>query len=312
MTDCVFPISAKTDLFNSTFPTYVENSDRLVDFVNTLDPAEINPSEVATATTLVGRSQIHSGDAADVLRTLKPESVGLVVTSPPYNIGKSYEKRTSLAHYLEFQRAIIQECHRVLRPDGAMCWQVGNYVGGGEVLPIDSLIIPVFRELGMKIRNRVVWTFGHGLHCKNRLSGRHETIVWATKSDDYRFDLDPIRVPQKYPQKKHYKGPKKGELSGNPKGKNPGDVWDDISNVKHNHPEKLDHPCQFPEALIDRLVLGLTAPGDCVLDPFAGTGTVGAVCNRLGRSSILIERDERYAKMAARRLGRGLMAKASL
>lgn len=304
MTDCVFPISTQTDLFSSTFPVYVENSG----FDDTLDPAEVEPSDIQPRTMVVGRSEVHNGDAADILPTIEDESIGLVVTSPPYNIGKSYEKRTSLAHYVEFQRAIIQECHRVLRPDGAMCWQVGNYVGGGEVLPIDSLIIPIFRELGMKVRNRIVWTFGHGLHCKNRLSGRHETIVWATKSDDYRFDLDPIRVPQKYPQKKHYKGPKKGELSGNPKGKNPGDVWNDISNVKHNHPEKLDHPCQFPEALIDRLVLALTAPGDHVLDPFAGTGTVGAVCNRLGRPSILIEREERYAGMAARRLRRALTA----
>ncbi|MEY9829931.1 DNA modification methylase [Sinorhizobium fredii] len=204
MTECVHPISAQADLFHSTYPAYDDFSDLLSDFVDTHSPAEVEPSEIATDTTLVGRSQIHAGDAADILPTLEAESVGLVVTSPPYNIGKSYEKRTSLAHYVEFQRAIIQECHRVLRPDGAMCWQVGNYVGGGEVLPIDTLIIPIFRELGMKIRNRIVWTFGHGLHCKNRLSGRHETIVWATKSDEYKFDLDPIRVPQKYPQKKHY------------------------------------------------------------------------------------------------------------
>lgn len=306
MTDCVFPSSSQSDLFRSTFPSYVDISHRVTDFADALNPAEVEPFEMGPTTTLVGRSQVHNGDAADILPTIEGESVGLVVTSPPYNIGKSYEKRTSLAQYIEFQRAIIQECHRVLRSDGAMCWQVGNYVGGGEVLPIDSIIIPIFRELGMKVRNRIVWTFGHGLHCKNRLSGRHETIVWATKSDDYRFDLDPIRVPQKYPQKRHYKGPKKGELSGNPKGKNPGDVWNDISNVKHNHPEKLDHPCQFPEALIDRLVLGLTAPEDCVLDPFAGTGTVGAVCNRLGRPSILIEREERYARMAAHRLAGGL------
>ena len=307
MTDCVIPISAQADLFLSTFPTY-----DISDYVDAPNHLEGESSEIVPTTTLVGRSQVQHGDAADILPTIEGESVGLVVTSPPYNIGKSYEKRTSLAQYIDFQRSIIQECHRVLRPDGAMCWQVGNYVGGGEVLPIDSMIIPIFRELGMKVRNRIVWTFGHGLHCKSRLSGRHETVVWATKSDAYKFDLDPIRVPQKYPQKKHYKGPKKGELSGNPKGKNPGDVWDDISNVKHNHPEKLDHPCQFPVALIDRLVLGLTAPGDCVLDPFAGTGTVGAVCNRLGRPSILIDREERYVKMAARRLSRGLMVKASL
>jgi len=252
--------------------------------------------------TRVGASEIHWGDAAEILPTIDTGSVSLVVTSPPYNIGKSYETRTPLNQYVAFQESIIRECHRALRPDGAMCWQVGNYVHAGEVIPIDSIVIPIFRELGMKIRNRIVWTFGHGLHCKNRLSGRHETIVWATKSDDYKFDLDTIRVRQKYPQKRHYKGPRKGELSGNPKGKNPGDVWSDISNVKHNHPEKLDHPCQFPEMLIDRLVKSLTAPGEAVLDPFAGSGTVGAVCNRLGRPSIMVEREERFVSMACRRL----------
>ena len=250
------------------------------------------------------------GDAATVVKTVESESVGLVVTSPPYNIGKCYETRTPLNRYVEFQEEIISECHRVLRSDGAMCWQVGNYVENGEIIPIDSIIIPIFRSLGMKVRNRVVWTFGHGLHCKNRLSGRHETIVWATKSDDYVFDLDAIRVPQKYPQKRFYKGPRKGELSGNPNGKNPGDVWDNISNVKHNHKEKLDHPCQFPEELVNRLVVSLTRPGDKVLDPFAGSGTVGAVCNRLSRPSILVDREQRYVDMATQRLEKQLAAAA--
>lgn len=248
-----------------------------------------------------GLCELRHGDAADVLPRLATGSVQLVVTSPPYNIGKAYERQVSPEQYLSFQEGIVRECHRALSDDGSICWQVGNYVRDGEVVPLDSVMIPLFRSLGMKVRNRIIWSFGHGLHCANRLSGRHETVIWATKSDAYRFDLDAIRVPQKYPQKKYFKGPKKGELSGNPLGKNPGDVWE-ISNVKHNHPEKTAHPCQFPEELVRRLVLSLSKAGDVVLDPFSGSGTVGAVCNRLERRSILIEQEPAYVDIAQRRL----------
>lgn len=299
MTDCILERPpAQTDLFTQFLTA------RHADGMEHVGSGRERQSECPRADTgpiRVSACEVHHGDAAAVLPTLPAGSVDLIVTSPPYNIGKSYETRTPLTHYVAFLEQIIGECHRLLGPHGAMSWQVGNYVHKGEVIPIDSLIIPLVRNLGMKVRNRVVWTFGHGLHCSKRLSGRHETIVWATKSDDYTFDLDAIRIPQKYPGKRYYKGPRKGELSGNPKGKNPGDVWD-ISNVKHNHPEKLDHPCQFPEELIDRLVLSLTAPDDVVLDPFAGSGTVGAVCNRLGRKSILVEREGDYVQMAAQRL----------
>lgn len=299
MTDCILERQpAQTNLFTQFLTAlHADGMERVV-------PGRERSPECPRAGTgpiRVGACELHRGDAADILPNLPAGSVDHIVTSPPYNIGKSYETRTPLTHYVAFLEQIIGECHRLLGPHGAMSWQVGNYVYKGEVIPIDSLIIPIFRSLGMKVRNRVVWSFGHGLHCSKRLSGRHETIVWATKSDDYTFDLDAIRVPQKYPGKRYYKGPRKGELSGNPKGKNPGDVWD-ISNVKHNHPEKLDHPCQFPEGLIDRLVLSLTAPDNVVLDPFAGSGTVGAVCNRLGRKSILVEREESYVRMAAQRL----------
>jgi len=299
MNDCILERQpAQTDLFTTLWSTlHSDGTDRIV--AGTAPSVEHPRAD--TCPIRVGACELHHGNAADILPNLPAGSVDLIVTSPPYNIGKSYETRTPLIHYVAFIEEIIGECHRLLGPQGAMSWQVGNHVHKGEVIPIDSLIIPLFRSLGMKVRNRVVWTFGHGLHCSKRLSGRHETIVWATKSDDYTFDLDAIRVPQKYPGKRYYKGPRKGELSGNPKGKNPGDVWD-ISNVKHNHPEKLDHPCQFPEELIDRLVLSLTATDNVVLDPFAGSGTVGAVCNRLGRKSILVEREESYVRMAAQRL----------
>ena len=196
----------------------------------------------------------------------------LIVTSPPYNLGKSYERREPLDAYLESQREVIGECVRLLHPQGSLCWQVGNWVANGEIIPLDSLLYPVFRDFGLKLRNRIVWHFGHGLHCAKRLSGRYETINWWTKGDDYTWNLDPIRIPSKYPGKRHFKGPNRGRLSGNPKGKNPSDVWI-FPNVKSNHPEKTAHPCQFPVELAERLVLSMTNPGDAVFDPYMGVGS---------------------------------------
>jgi adenine-specific DNA-methyltransferase len=211
-------------------------------------------------------------DNVSFMRTLDNESMNLIVTSPPYNLGKEYESKQSLEAYIDNQRETIAEAVRLLSPNGSLCWQVGNYVDGSEVYPLDILLYPLFKAHELKLRNRIVWRFGHGLHCQNRFSGRHETILWFTKSDDYVFNLDEVRIPSKYPNKKHFKGPNKGQLSGNPLGKNPADVWD-IPNVKANHVEKLDHPCQFPVGLVERLVLALTNPGDSVLDPYLGVGS---------------------------------------
>jgi adenine-specific DNA-methyltransferase len=216
-----------------------------------------------------------------LLDALPEASVQLIITSPPYNIGKPYEERRTLQEYLRLQREVILRCTRVLRPTGSICWEVGNHiVGRSEVLPLDIPLHEIFSSFGLRLRNRVVWHFEHGLHCKQRLSGRYEVIMWYTKGEDYVFDLDPIRVPQKYPGKKYFKGPKVGELSGNPLGKNPGDVWI-FPNVKHNHREKTIHPCQFPIELVDRFVLATTQKDDIVLDPFAGVSS--ALCAALLR-----------------------------
>lgn len=209
----------------------------------------------------------------DYVHGLADESMNLIVTSPPYNIGKSYEKRSPLENYVANQAAVIAECVRVLSPAGSICWQVGNHIAkDGEVVPLDMVLYPLFKNHGLKLRNRIVWHFEHGLHCTKRLSGRHETILWFSKGDEYHFNLDPVRVPSKYPGKKYFKGPKAGQLSCNPLGKNPGDVWI-IPNVKANHVEKTDHPCQFPVELVERLVLSMTKPGDSVLDPYMGAGS---------------------------------------
>jgi adenine-specific DNA-methyltransferase len=188
-----------------------------------------------------------------------------------------------------------------LSPKGSICWQVGNYVDKGAIIPLDTVLYPIFSNLGLRMRNRIIWHFEHGLHCSRRFSGRYETIIWFTKTDHYVFNLDPVRVPQKYPGKKHFKGPKAGQYSGNPLGKNPGDLWV-IPNVKSNHVEKTEHPCQFPVELIERLVLSLTNEGDWVLDPFLGTGTSVIAAVRHGRRGAGAEILPKYIELARQRI----------
>lgn len=247
-------------------------------------------------------ARIDCRDNLSFMRSLENDSMKLIVTSPPYNIGKDYEKRTTNEIYIEQQTAAIAEAVRLLHPEGSICWQVGNHIDDGEVFPLDIILYQKFKDLGLKLRNRIVWTFGHGLHCQKRFSGRHETILWFTKGDEYTFNLDPIRIPSKYPEKKHFKGPNRGKMSGNPLGKNPSDVWD-IPNVKSNHVEKLDHPCQFPVGLVERLVLGLTDQGDNVLDPYLGVGSSAIAALKNGRNAYGCDLMREYVDIAEERIG---------
>lgn len=243
----------------------------------------------------------YEGDIRDLLAAIPDGFVRLVVTSPPYNIGKEYESKMHVSDYLQQQEEVIAECVRVCHPQGSICWQVGNYVNNGEIIPLDMLLYPIFARFNLKLRNRIIWHFGHGLHASKRFSGRYEVILWFTKSDDYIFNLDDVRVPQKYPQKKHFKGPNKGKLSGNPLGKNPSDIWE-IPNVKSNHIEKTTHPCQFPVELIERLVLALTDPGDWVLDPFMGVGTTAIASLMHLRKAMGAEIVKEYIEIAKQRI----------
>ncbi len=261
----------------------------------------MNKLEIANEFALEERMVVYTGDCLDMLKTLPDQSMQLIVTSPPYNIGKEYEKRTNLKRYIELQKEVISQCCRVLSDKGSLCWQVGNFVDNGEIIPLDVALYPVFSDLKMKMRNRIVWHFEHGLHCSKRFSGRYETINWYTKTDDYVFNLDPVRVPQKYPGKKYFKGPKTGEYSGNPLGKNPGDLWV-IPNVKSNHVEKTEHPCQYPVELVERLVLSMTNANDWVLDPYLGSGSSLIAAVRHQRKGIGADLEPRYVAIAKERV----------
>ena len=252
------------------------------------------------------RAVLFPGSCLDLLKAIPDNSIQLIVTSPPYNIGKEYEKKLDIDTYVAQQAQVIRECVRVLTDTGSICWQVGNYVENGAIVPLDIILYPIFKDLGLVMRNRIVWHFEHGLHCTRRFSGRYETIVWFTrKTKDYVFNLDPVRVPQKYPAKKYFQGPQKGQYSCNPLGKNPGDVWD-IPNVKCNHVEKTEHPCQFPVELIERLVLSMTNEGDWVLDPFLGTGTSIIAAIRHNRRGAGAEIEKKYVDIARDRIKRAI------
>lgn len=261
---------------------------------------------------------VHCGDALKFLNTLPPKLFRLIITSPPYNLGKQYEQQKALTEYLTDQEKVIAELVRTLADDGSLCWQVGNFVNAGEVFPLDILFYPIFKKLGMQLRNRIIWHFGHGLHGSRRFSGRYETLLWFTKSDHYVFNLDKVRVAAKYPGKTFYKGPNRGKPSGNPLGANPSDVWTfleqewedefwEIPNVKANHPEKTIHPCQFPVELVERCVLAFTQEHDWLLDPYMGVGSSLIAGILHDRRVIGIDKESMYVELAKQRIS-GLLS----
>lgn len=265
------------------------------------------------------KQELIEGNALTALDQVEDASCKLAITSPPYNIGKEYERdqRLSLKNYLAWVEPIATKMCAKVSENGSVCWQVGNFIEDGEVFPLDLYFYQMFKDAGLKLRNRIIWHYNFGLNAQNRFSGRYETLLWFSKGDNYTFNLDPVRIPQIYPGKRHSttKGVRAGKPSGNPKGKNPSDFWTfdpaeafllnpiwDFPNVKAAHVEKTLHPCQFPSELVERCVLALTSPGDVVLDPFIGSGSSAVAALAHGRGAIGIDRDKRYVQLAQHRL----------
>jgi adenine-specific DNA-methyltransferase len=251
---------------------------------------------------------LFNGNCLKLLKELPDESVDLVVTSPPYCMKKAYEDpHDDIETFKDQHSSIFPDIYRVLKPGGNVCWQVGYHVLNASIIPLDYIIYEIFTsknkelEYPFILRNRIIWTFGHGLNSTQRFSGRHETILWFTKGNEYAFDLDDVRVPQKYPGKRFYKGPNKGKLSGNPLGKNPSDVWE-IPNVKAKHIEKTEHPCQFPVVIPQRFIRALTPQNGLVLDPFMGSGTTGLASFVEGRRFVGSEIQQEYYDISTDRI----------
>lgn len=251
---------------------------------------------------------IFNDDCNTALQNVGRESVDLIVTSPPYCMKKAYESpEDDINTFKQCHEKIFDKVYKILKPGGSICWQIGYHISDACVIPLDFIVYKIFTSRSRKLkiplvlRNRIVWTFGHGLNSERRFSGRHETILWFTKGEVGTFNLNDVRIPQKYPGKRAYKGKNKGKLTGNPLGKNPSDVWD-IPNVKANHVEKTEHPCQFPVAIPLRLIKALTNPEAIVLDPFMGSGSTGVAAILENRSFIGVEKDPRYFQIAKKRM----------
>jgi DNA modification methylase len=198
---------------------------------------------------------------------------------------------------------IISEVSRVLKPGGVFCLNVGKTLDWtDQLMPMDVLLYENLRRSGLTFQNRVIWTIPHGLTPKKRLADRYETMLIFSKGETPTFNPNVARMPQKQPGKRAFKGPNKGELSGNPYGAFPTDVWGDIATVRHNHPEKAcgDHPAQFPVMLAKRAILLYTTPGDLVCDPFCGSGTTAVAAIEAGRN--FVGADLFYEDLRAKRI----------
>ena len=244
--------------------------------------------------------RIEFGDCRELLKTIPDNSVTLVITSPPYNIGKKYGKysdKISLEEWKELINDVTKEIYRVLKPNGSFFLNLSPIPLGNdkEILPLPYIGYDIMKDNNFKIRNIITWTFNNMQNCTNRLSGRYENIVWGVKDlNNYIFNLDEIRIPYITKNDKRLVGGI---------GRNPTDVWyfDRVNNMTK---KKLDltHPTIYPLPMIVRILKMSSNVGDTILDPFAGSGTSLVAAKILNRKAIGFELDTKYKNECERRL----------
>lgn len=254
---------------------------------------------------------IYNMDCEQALSMLKEACFSSTITSPPYNIGKAYEQIMPLDKYINWLENISAHIHRLTKPNGSYLLNIGylSVPDKGRAVPISYLL---WDKTPFYLNQEIIWHYGAGVSAKRYLSPRNEKILWYVKDkDDFVFNLDAIRDPNvKYPNQK-----KNGKLRCNTIGKNPSDVWEIAkvtSGKDRSSDERTDHPAQFPEDLIKRLMLGFTNPEDVVLEPFLGSGTVGAVAVELNRRFVGFEIDKSYCEIAKRRIFHKIVEKESM
>lgn len=244
---------------------------------------------------------IYEGDCLTALQQLPLNTVDLTVTSPPYNIGKEYERVKPLRDYMEWSKDWMTAIHRITRARGAFWLNLGyvQVAGKGRAVPLPYLLwdmSPFF------LQQEVVWNYGAGVASSKAFSPRNEKLLWFVKNpDEYTFNLDVVRDPNvKYPKQK-----KNGKLKCNSLGKNPTDVWQIpkvTSGANRSSRERTPHPAQFPMALVERVILACSNEGDLVLDPFMGSGSVAEVALRHNRAVLGMELNPSYFEIMAGRL----------
>lgn len=244
---------------------------------------------------------LYNSDCLASLRAIPDEIFDLTVTSPPYNIGKEYEEVLPLHEYLDWCESWISEIFRTTGPHGGFWLNLGylSIENRAKAIPIPYLLwdrIPFF------LVQEVVWNYGAGVACKRLYSPRNEKFLWYIKDQlNYTFNLDAVRDPNvKYPNQK-----KNGKLRLNPLGKNPTDVWQFpkvTSGKNRSSVERTAHPAQFPEEVVERIILASSNEGDLILDPFIGSGTTAAIAIKTNRRVIGFEVEREYCDIAARRV----------
>jgi len=246
---------------------------------------------------------IYNMDCLEGLKLLKQSGVNIdaTITSPPYNIGKEYEKVMPINNFVEWLAEISNNIFEITKSNGSYLLNIGylEVPEKGRAIPITYLI---WDKIKFYLNQEIIWNYGAGVAAKNYLSPRNEKILWYIKDkENYTFNLDDIRDPDvKYPNQK-----KKGKLRCNTLGKNPSDVWQIAkvtSGTNRSPDERTSHPAQFPVDLISRMVMGFTNKGDFVLDPFMGSGTTAEVCMSNNRFSLGFEIREDYCKTIVDRL----------
>lgn len=273
------------------------------------------------------KDYIINSDTNSALAEFENNSIDLMITSPGYFVGKKYEIDKSFAEYIEYHTKTVHLLYDKLAKDGSVFWNVAQTPLNNEIIPLGALYYNIFKEAGFYLKNWIIWHFEGGINTKNRLSGRYENILWFVKDkDNYKFNLDDIRVPAKW----------QNDPRVNPKGKNPTDVWEfkskdlkteeikffidqikkdnernksDLSDnfmyidrVVNVSNEKTIHPCQFPEKLIERIIKASSNKGDMVVDIFLGSGTTAKVSKELKRNFIGIDLDLDYCKVSQKRI----------
>lgn len=231
-------------------------------------------------------NSIICGDAYEEMLKLPSSSIDLIIADPPYNLGKDYGNNRDYKaweEYESFSRAWIKEAIRLLKPSGSI------YIFMG-VRFISKLFLILENEFNLNFNGWITWHYTQGMGRKTGFSPRHEDILYFTKSKEYIFILDQVRIPQKYYRERN-----------NMAGANPGDVWQ-FSHVHYSNPERQNHPTQKPEALIERIICASSYFGDLVLDPFVGSGTTCKVAKMLNRKWIGIDVNPNYVEMSLSRL----------
>lgn len=229
---------------------------------------------------------LRCGDALELFKGIQNNSVDLIIADPPYNLGKDYGNNHDLKgfnEYIKFTKQWLLEAKRVLKPTGTI------YVFMG-VRFISYIYDVLERDLRLSFNSWITWHYTQGLGKTKGFSPRHDDILMFSKSAKYKFNLDDVRVPQKYYRERN-----------NMRGANPGDVWQ-FSHVHYSNPNRQDHPTQKPEGIIERMVLASSDIGDVVLDPFSGSGTTLRVCQQLGRNAIGFEMNPEYVESTYKRL----------